>query len=172
VPDRQSRHGLQPHGRGPGARGLGLRPLVAAEATFTYTSNKSTHVNDGSTLTFECRLDAGAFTACPATGRRFDGLSDGTHEFAVRAIFRGSVEPQDARHPSATATHRRIVDTTAPDTAITSGPLGGTTIVDVAPTLAFSASEDSTFTCRVDAGPAVPCSSPFTTPPLTAGRTR
>jgi hypothetical protein len=42
---------------------------------------------------------------------------------------------------------------------------------DIAPTLEFTANEPgSSFTCRVDAEPAVPCASPFTSPTLSDGR--
>ena len=151
---------------------LANRPPAATTATdaaFTYTSNKVGHERDNSSLIFECRLDAAVFAACPADGTRFAGLGDGTHEFSVRAVFRGAFEPAGARHTSPVATHRWTVDTTPPDTTITSGPLDGSTVVDVAPTLAFSAGEEVTFTCRIDAGEALPCTSPFTTPALAAG---
>jgi hypothetical protein len=62
-----------------------------------------------------------------------------------------------------------FTDGTPPETEITGGPSGPTT--DHTPTFAFSAGESgSRFECSIDGGPFVPCSSPYTTPELTAGR--
>lgn len=59
-------------------------------------------------------------------------------------------------------------DTTPPETTITSGPSGPTT--DSTPTFEFSSNEPgSTLECRIDSGPFIPCTSPFTTPPLGPG---
>lgn len=142
---------------------------TATGAAFTYTSNKLGHAADGSTLNFECKLDAQAFAPCLAAGQSYAGLADGTHTFSVQAVFHGQLDPALARHVSTVATRTWTIDTTPPQTTITSGPADGTTIVDVSPTLSFTASEPSTFTCRIDGGGAAPCTSPYTTPPLTAG---
>ena len=61
------------------------------------------------------------------------------------------------------------VDTTPPDTPITIGPpfFGA----DHTPTFTFASTEaGSTFTCSIDGGPFVPCTSPFTTPRLSGGQ--
>ena len=59
-------------------------------------------------------------------------------------------------------------DSTAPETAIDSGPSGTTT--DSTPTFSFSSNEPgSTFECRVDAAAFAPCSPPHTTEPLSTG---
>lgn len=110
----------------------------ATGAAFTYASNKTAHPADGSTLAFECALDAGAFAPCAATGKTVAGLSDGTHQFSVRAIFHGALDPPGISHASAPASRTWVVDTTPPETTITSSPLENATIVDVAPTVAFS----------------------------------
>ena len=61
-----------------------------------------------------------------------------------------------------------IPDTIPPQTAITGGPSGETT--DSAPTFSFTSSEPgSTFTCRLDDGPAIACGSPYSTGTLAAG---
>jgi hypothetical protein len=73
--------------------------------------------------------------------------------------------PPDTTPPDTTPS----VDTTPPDTPIVSGPpaFGN----DDTPTFTFTATEPgSTFLCSLDDGPFLPCSSPFTTPPLRAGR--
>jgi hypothetical protein len=142
---------------------------TATGAAFTYTSNKVGHAADGSTLNFECKLDAQAFAPCLAAGQSYAGLADGPHTFSVQAVLHAQLDPALARHVSAAATRTWTIDTTPPETTITSGPADGTTIVDVSPTLSFTASEPSSFTCRIDGGGAAPCASPYTTPPLTAG---
>jgi hypothetical protein len=137
----------------------------AASAVFTYASNKVARPADGTRVSFECRLDAGAFAACPDDGARFEGLGDGPHTFAVRAVFRAP----DVVRASDPVAFGWSVDTVAPETTITSGPDDGATILDVAPTFEFGADEAATFTCTVDGGATQPCASPFTTPALTAG---
>jgi hypothetical protein len=60
------------------------------------------------------------------------------------------------------------VDTTAPNTTITSGPQGATN--DPTPTFGFSSSEaGSSFQCRVDSNPYAACTSPKTIVHLTDG---
>jgi hypothetical protein len=49
-----------------------------ASASFTYSSNEQG-------ATFECKLDYSDYVSCPADGKSFSGLSDGSHTFLVRA---------------------------------------------------------------------------------------
>ncbi|HEX9847626.1 MAG TPA: hypothetical protein VGB33_04330 [Acidimicrobiia bacterium] len=58
-------------------------------------------------------------------------------------------------------------DTTPPDTFIDSGPSGS--VVDTSATFSFSASETSTFQCRLDGAAFAPCTSPVSYENLTAG---
>ncbi len=58
-------------------------------------------------------------------------------------------------------------DTTRPDTFIDSGPSGS--VVDTSATFSFSASEPSTFQCRLDSGAFAPCTSPTSYTDLTLG---
>jgi hypothetical protein len=140
------------------------------DAAFTYTSNKAAHRADGFTLSYECKLDAGTPAVCPSAGKGVSGLADGVHSFSVRSVFHGSLDPPGVTHKSAFANATWRVDTTPPETTITSGPADGATIADIAPTLQFAASEPgSSFTCQVDHGVASPCTSPFTTAPLSDG---
>jgi hypothetical protein len=132
-------------------------------ASFTYTADKPG-------VTFECALDGRAFGICPASGQSVAGLGDGQHQFATRAFFHAPLDPPGVTHPGIAATYTWKVDTTPPETTITSGPADGAEIVDVAPTFAFAASEDGAFACAIDGAPAAPCTSPFTTPPLLAGQ--
>jgi hypothetical protein len=115
--------------------------------TFEFSSSET-----GST--FECRLDAGAFSPC--TSPVSIGASDGPHTFEVRARdAAGNTDPTPA---SASFT----VDSTAPETTITSAP--DATTGDSTPTFEFGSSETgSTFACRLDDAAFSPCSSPVTT---------
>ena len=53
----------------------------SSTASFTYAA-----IPAATGTTFECRLDAAAFAACPANGISYSSLADGEHTFAVRAI--------------------------------------------------------------------------------------
>ena len=120
--------------------------------TFTFTSEPN--------AAFECRVDNGAFAACvsPFTTA---ALTDGDHTFEVRARDgAGNVDPTPS---SQTFT----VDTTAPETTISSGPAGLTN--NNRPTFAFSSETGATFECRVDSGAFALCTSPSTTAALGDG---
>ncbi len=110
---------------------------------------------------FECRVDAAAFAACasphtPAT------LADGPHTFEARASDPvGNTDPTPASRSFS-------VDTTAPETAIVSGPSGATTVS----TLSFafvSPDPGATFECRLAGSAFAPCLSPHTLAALAAG---
>lgn len=53
-------------------------PSPVASASFSFTG-------DADTASFECRLDVGSFTACTSP-QVYNGLGNGSHAFAVRAI--------------------------------------------------------------------------------------
>jgi len=101
-------------------------------------------------------------TATPAGGSSFSGWSgacSGTSPCTVTMSASRSV----------TAGFDLVPDTTPPQTIITGGPSGETS--DSTPTFTFVSSEDpdSTFTCQVDSGAGVACSSPYTTGALAEG---
>jgi len=109
---------------------------------------------------FECRVNGGTFVAC---GSPFTTapLADGSYTFEVRAIdAAGNVD-------GSPASRSFVVDAAGPTTSITSGPTGS--ISGATATFAFSSEPGSTFECRVDGGSFAPCTSPFTTGPLTEG---
>ena len=126
--------------------------------TFTFTATETG-------ATFECRIDAGSWNACssPLTTA---ALAGGPHTFAVRA--KDALGNVDAS-PASRSFTVSIADTTAPDTAITSGPSGPTN--DNTPTFGFNAPGESgaTFECRIDTGSWNACSSPLTTAALADG---
>ena len=126
-----------------------------ATPTFAFSSSEP-----GSS--FSCKVDAGAFGSC-TSAHTTSTLTDGPHTFEVGAIdAAGNIDPTPASRSFT------VLDTTAPQTTISSGPSGGTT--DPTPTFAFSANEaGSTLKCRLDGGSFGTCSSPFTTPHLEDG---
>jgi hypothetical protein len=124
-----------------------LDNTAAPEIVFAGTDNRAEPV------TYECAVDGAAFAACtsPTT---LATLADGGHSFQVRAV-------DAAGNPDATpASVTWTLDTTAPDTMITSGPAAGS-FTKAAVAFAF-ASPDSpvTFECAVDAGAFAACASP------------
>ncbi len=115
----------------------------------------------GGAVTFECKLDGGAFSACTTPDQV--NVTDGAHTFTVRAVdVARNVDPTPASHTWA-------VDTSTPDTTIVSGPAAGaTTQPDVA--FAFSSPETTaTFECQLDSGAFAACTSPRPYAALTDG---
>jgi hypothetical protein len=131
-----------------------LGAVSSTSATFTFTSNESP-------VTFQCSLDGAAFAACTSPVL-YSGLAQGSHTFQVRAT--DGVGNQDATPASSTWT----VDTTAPDTTITSTPANNS----LPPaTFTFTSSEPAaTFECRLDGAAFAPCTSPLTYSTLAKGQ--
>jgi hypothetical protein len=120
----------------------------ARAATFAFASAKPS-------VTFECRVDGGAWTAC-ASPASFTGIGDGRHTFSVRARDRyGIVDPAP---PVRTWT----VDTAAPDTsAIAILP----SAVQPSATVTFTANDPGAhFQCSTDGGAWRACASPLSIP--------
>ena len=101
---------------------------------------------------FMCRLDGGAWTGCGSSAG-YDGLASGEHTFQARATdLHGNTDPTPAVRAFS-------VDTTAPDTTITSGPSGRTNARSAS--FSFGDSEEgSTFDCRLDGARWKGCDSP------------
>jgi len=114
-------------------------------------------------VTFECKVDAGSFSACP-DGDTFtpsSPLADGSHTFQERAVQNGgnpALSPELGGANSRTFT----VDTTGPVITFTSGPANGSTIDTASAAFGFSANEPSTVVCKLDSGSFSACNSPFT----------
>lgn len=103
--------------------------------------------------TFECRLDAEAWSPCTSP-QGYAGLAEGAHGFEVRATdWVGNTD-------STPATASFAVDTEAPETTITSGPSG--TILTGTASFAFDAPGAASFKCRLDGGEWGGCESPRT----------
>lgn len=114
--------------------------------TFTFAA-------DEPGASFQCRIDGGLIGTCSgAASHTTATLADGAHTFEVRA--RNAALSPDPTPATTTFT----VDTTAPDTAITSGPEAAIGSADVE--FAFSAADAAGFACRIDAGAFAACTSP------------
>lgn len=145
-------------------------PSDSSTASFTYESNEP-----GSS--FECKLDEGAFTACPIAGIAYTGLGNGPHAFQVRAIDPGSnVDPTPAGYsfevvlaqPPFVTPEPTSTPAPRPDTRIFSRP--GARTHDRTPTFRFSSNRTgATFECKLDRKPLRTCRSPFTTKKLPYG---
>lgn len=117
------------------------------DASFTFSANEAG-------VTFECRLDGGAYSEC-ISPKAYTGLSVGAHNFAVRAI--DPVGNYDAT-PS-TYNWTVTADTTPPVITISSGP--ATTTGDTTASFAFTANETAAiFACALDGGTFTDCTSP------------
>jgi uncharacterized delta-60 repeat protein len=136
---------------------------ITAAPSGTVAQNSATvsFASNDPSAGFQCQLDGAAYAACttPAT---VSGLSDGTHTFFVRAIdLAGNV---DASPASATW----AVDTTAPNTTISSGPASITN--QTGASFQFSSGEGGdTYTCSLDGAAFSACTSPVSYAGLAAG---
>ncbi len=137
----------------------------AGGTTISDPSPAFAFASDDAAATFECRFDGHPFSPCSSPTSPMSPLTDGAHSFAVRA------KDAAANVDASPAVRSFAVDTTPPETTITSGPTGGTTISDPSPAFAF-ASDDAaaTFECRFDGHPFGACSNPASpASPLTDG---
>jgi subtilisin-like proprotein convertase family protein len=109
-------------------------PVNETSADFEFSS-------DDPGATFECKLDAASYKPCGAF-TTLTGLSEGSHTLLVRAI-----DGSDNEDPSPES-FDWVVDTTPPETTITSGPTGFTTATGA--TFGFSSEAMATFECSLD----------------------
>lgn len=122
--------------------------VATKQSTFTFTASA-----DQPPITFACSLDGAAFAPC-SSPRGYTVTGDGAHGFRVRANDGfGNTGPLSAEW-------RWNVDTTPPETAITSGPTDGSIIGPHAVTFGFSSEAGASFECAVDAGAFGACSGP------------
>jgi len=79
-------------------------PSPSTAPSFSFTGGEATG-------TYQCQLDAGAWTTCTSP-RVYSGVADGSHTFRVRSV-------DAATNASPAVTHTWTVDATAPVVAIT-----------------------------------------------------
>ena len=125
---------------------------ITGTATFTFSSSEP-----GST--FECRLDAGVWSAC-ASPKGYTGLREGQHNFYVRARDAAGNSDASPAQRTWTVDLPPLPDIIPPNTSLgTGGPHG--TVTTGSASFTFSSSESgSTFQCRLDSGLWGACSSP------------
>ncbi|MGH2724087.1 MAG: Ig-like domain-containing protein [Actinomycetota bacterium] len=123
----------------------------SASAIFSFSSEPG--------ATFECSLDGAAFQSC-SSPEEHQGLSDGSHVFAVRAT-------DTAGNVGIEALHAWTIDTVAPGVTIDSGPQGAVSSTEA--TLTFSSEPGATFECELDGAGFTSCASPRTYEGLAQG---
>ena len=131
-------------------------PAVTAStgATFTFTDGEQT-------ATFACRLDSASFTSC-SSPVSYNGLTEGTHTFRVKAI-------DVAGNESTVTAYSWTIDTTRPPRpSITSAPDDPSNSASA--TFGFTDDDPTaTFRCRLDGSSFAPCTSPITYNGLSEG---
>ncbi len=138
--------------------------VSAPSGATTSTSAAPTFSTPTSGATLECKLDAGAWATCTSP-RSYTGLAEGSHTFSVRAVYGGLSDDTPA-----TATW--TVDTTVPNTSITSQPAANESSTSAS--LGFTGTDPggsgvASYQCRIDAGAWGACTSPRTYTGLAQG---
>jgi thermitase len=123
----------------------GLPPEPGARPNFTFSSSDPQ-------AGFQCSLDGAAFESCPGSYET-PALGPGTHTLSVRAV-----DPR-GNWDTSPVTRSFAVESDPPETRITKSPQRKTDARKA--TFKFTADEPgSTFECKVDSKPFVPCTSP------------
>jgi hypothetical protein len=144
----------------------------APPATTTQTDTSFSFVSSMNKSTFQCQVDGGARVSCGSPAL-YKGLTVGSHTFNVRArSTSGTYDATPATYSwtvTAPATDPAApIDTTPPDTAITSSPSSSTTSASAA--FGFTSTESgSTFSCSLDGAGASSCVSPQSLSGLSVG---
>jgi peptidoglycan/xylan/chitin deacetylase (PgdA/CDA1 family) len=121
-----------------------------ADASFFFGANES--------ATFQCSLDGSAFELCTSP-RNYNGLSNGSHTFRVRATdTAGNVDTTPAERTWTVQIQTPPPDTVPPETTITAGPSGTVNTADAS--FFFGANESATFQCSLDGLAFESCISP------------
>src|SRR3989338_3226936 len=120
-----------------------LNPTNLTSADFSFTSTE--------TATFECQIDNSGYTICTGSANYID-LTEGSHKFDIKAT-------DAAGNTNLTpASYTWTIDTTPPDTSITSQPLNLTNSTSA--NFSFTSTETATFECQIDNSGYTACTSP------------
>ncbi len=114
--------------------------------------------------TFRCRLDGAPFSAC-SSPVHLTGITNGDHVFEVEATDAAGNQDETPATASWTVAG---VDSTAPETTITSAPSGTTESKEAM--IEFLANEPAAFECRLDGSAFDDCESPVHYLGLTEGK--
>ena len=129
-----------------------LNPTNLTSADFSFTSTE--------TATFECQIDNSGYTICTGSANYID-LTEGSHKFDIKAT-------DAAGNTNLTpASYTWTIDTTPPDTSITSQPLNLTNSTSA--NFSFTSTETATFECQIDNSGYTACTSPKSYTGLTGG---
>ena len=139
----------------------GVPTVTAVPSPTSSTSASISFSNaDPSAVAHTCSLD-GALEATCTSPYAVSSLSEGQHTVQVRAVDSNG-------NKSAAAPVTWLVDVTAPANVQVTGP--GSPTNETTAVVSFEAAGATSFTCALDSGPAVACSSPYTVPgPLVEG---
>jgi len=115
----------------------------SSSAEFTYEAPTAT--------SYECRLDAAVFSACPLGGPvEYAALAEGSHTFQVRGVNASGPDPTPA-------SYTWVVDTTPPVAVIDTHPLDPSPGATVQFTYHAPSESGSSFECSLDGAPASSC---------------
>jgi MYXO-CTERM domain-containing protein len=114
-------------------------PTNASSASFSFSSNKAP-------VTFECRVDTGAFAAC-ANPAVITGLADGSHRLEARARYTPTAELD-----TTPASFTWVLDTQAPVAPNVQSPAQGAALASAQVTVSGQAEPGSTVNVIVDSG--------------------
>jgi len=139
---------------------------ISDQSAATFTLSGQDDVTGARGLRFSCSVDYGPVEACASTFQ-VGPLADGAHLLTVRARDRAGNEDPTPEVRSWT------VDTTAPDTTLTGGPVRLTpsrsASIPFAATDNLSAAIALRFECMLDGAAFAPCGSPYTVDSLADG---
>ena len=125
-------------------------PSPGKSVSFRYASSEGNSK-------FECRLSPveASFAACNTQPKTYSNLADGDYEFIVRAVdAAGNVQALPTTYPW--TVDNSLIDTTPPETSITSKP-GDPSSSPVASFTYASSESGSRFECKLDDGPFSGC---------------
>lgn len=119
-------------------------PSSSSFASFTFSGTDN--VTPSGSLTFQCSMDGGAFSAC--TSPYTSGvLTDGSHTFRVQAVDAGG------NVDGTPASYTWTVDTTSPPAPVVLTPANGSFTSDTTPTVTGIGEPGATITLYVDGAP-------------------